>query len=296
MRTITKTISLCGLCLATISTFATPKAPAEPTKNEATQKAPHKKKDSLKRKKKERGPGKAINEMNYQELKAEKNRLLSYKDDESAMRYIEKMIPMSNDPKELQETTLELAEILLRLEQYAKAQIMYTDFVKFYPGSSQLEEASYHAIEASFKQMLEADRDQTKTKETLSLAQAFLARPIFTAYRSKVVTIAHDCNARLWDHEEYVITHYLQRGKLMGARKHIDALEKNLLPVLPDCQLRFLAVQASFADACHKPKEAEEKRALIQAKLSKDPSLKQTPLVLAQASTGKQGKTFTQRF
>lgn len=292
MRSFAKKSLLYVFCLACSLPYMSEVA----CKSSDTKKISSKKKDPLKRKKSERGPSKAINDMNLAELRTEKNRLLGKADHESALRYIEKMIPLCTDPKELQEITLELADVLFKVQEYEKAQTMYADFVKFYPGSARLEEASFHAIESCCKQMLETDRDQTKTKETIELAQTFLARPLFTQYRPQVIKIAHDCNKRLWDHEEYIITHYLQRGKVRGAQKHIELLEKSLLPVLPDCELRLLAVQASYADATHQPQQAQEKRALIQAKLSQDPSLKQTPLVLAQASTGKENKPFTRRF
>lgn len=170
--------------------------------------------------------------MNLDELKQKKDDLITANDKLTAIKYAEKMIPMCNDLDERGLIMLDLADLYLDTGNLKKAESLYKEFAALYPNYKVKEEdltekALYKEIMCSFFSILDADRDQTKTKETISLTDAFLCRPVFTTYKKDVENIKKQCCRRSIDSEISIVNYYLHRGSIRAAEHRIAKMEQH---------------------------------------------------------------------
>ncbi|MDR3550614.1 MAG: outer membrane protein assembly factor BamD, partial [Candidatus Babeliales bacterium] len=233
-----------------------------------------------------------ISTMTYDELREAKNRKIKEKNIDIAIKYAEKMLPLCKDMHEANHLTIELADLLFQNGDLEKAGKHYKEFAKLYPGYDKIEHAEHRSILCSFYGMLDATRDQTKTKETLELTQKFLERAdVFTQFSAEVASIQKQCYARLVESEVSILEFYLNRDSLKAAQTRIDGLRKEFASVTPDLEPKLLAYEIQLAQKRNDPAAVELKQLELQEKF---PMYSQVTVVLASAD--KKKTDFSQKF
>lgn len=248
--------------------------PLDPTKKGS---ASRRKRQSVYKKKKV-----IMRDMTYEEMKETKNQRVKDKNLEAAIKYAEKMLPLCKDMHEQRDLTLELADLLFDYGELEKAGKVYQEFTKLYPGTAAIEHASYRAILCSFYGILDSQRDQTKTKETVDLTVAFLERSeIFTERDDEVRSIQQKCYERLVESEMNVLNFYLFQEKFNAAQVRIDGLRKEFAPKIADLEPRLLTTEIVIAEKQGKAELAQEKRLALNEKY---PTFSEVSTVIAQAT------------
>lgn len=197
---------------------------------------------------------KTINNMNFAELKEVKEKLIQEGNNASAIKYLEKMMPLCNDLDELKRIMMELAKLYFEADDFEKAGKMFNEFTVLYPGCDEAEFALYQAILSNFKLTLDAEHDQTKTQETKELALAFLERESFTMYRKEVAGILNKCEERLFESDTMIFRCYLNIGNYSGqfanAKKHLAIIKESYLDKdVPDIAVRVAELEADLTAA-----------------------------------------------
>jgi len=194
-------------------------------------------------------PTKTMRSMNFAELAKRKQELLSFGDKFTAMKYVEKMIPLCDDLELKGELILELADLNFDCGYPKVAEARYKEFADLYPGAAKTEYALYKAITTSFAQTLAIDRDQTKTHDTLKLIDDFFARhSVFTNYDKQVEIVKRQCWEKLFESELYVAQFYISiRNNSIAAQKRIAMIEEKYLDLLPEASARVAQLKADFA-------------------------------------------------
>ncbi len=203
---------------------------------------------------KRRGPRKenlTISQMNFQQLLQRKNELLLEGDYETSLKYIEKMFRLTEHADQLVYIMLEWAELLMKTGQYAKAEKLFDEFIKLYPGNEYAEQAFVKAIECSWMQTARHDRDQTKTESTLDLINQFETRNAVYAQESteRVQNVKEMCQQKLADSNLYVAYHYIGRGVYRSAHKRLDTARNDDLVKRPNIEPRLLQLEIELAQA-----------------------------------------------
>ncbi|MEX0848750.1 MAG: outer membrane protein assembly factor BamD [Candidatus Dependentiae bacterium] len=204
-----------------------------------------------------------ISQMNFHQLLQRKNELLLEGDYEVAIKYLEKMFRLTENAEQLVFIMLEWAELLMKTGQYAKAEKLFDDFIKLYPGNEYVEQAFVKAIECSWEQTANFDRDQTKTEDTLNLIKQFETRSAIYAKENieRVSEFKRMCQQKLVDSNLYVAQHYIGRGIYRSAHKRLDDARSNDLVVRPNIEPKLLKLEIELA-------QAEQNKTIEQTKLN----------------------------
>ena len=198
---------------------------------------------------KKRPKQKTLRYMNFEEMGKRKDLLVSFNDKFTAIKYVEKMIPLCNDLEEKGSLILELADLNFDYGNLKEAELRYKEFYTFYPGNKSVEYAHYKAILCGFNTILSPDRDQTKTKETLTLTTDFLKNhERFTTYRKEVFNIHRRCQRHLFDGEASVFQFYLNQNSFKAAQKRLEKLEKDFVELLHDAPSQIALLKQAFVD------------------------------------------------
>lgn len=217
--------------------------------------------------KKVRTPKKTMSEMNYDELKVAKNKAVTAGSKDAALKYMEKMIPLCNDLSERAALMLEVADARFESGLHVEAGTMYQEFTVMYPGNEKNTYAEFRSIECSFATILIAERDQTATKNTLDLAQAFLTKyKPGKEYYDKVVTILTTCNERLFESELSIIKFYLHQKNKLSVEKRLKKLRESMLSVLPSCEQTLIEAECLFAELAQDTELLVQKQAELATK------------------------------
>lgn len=229
----------------------------------------------------------SLNKMSYCELKNAYTEAIKKGNKESAIKYLDKMIPQCAQIQEAQELLISLANLYYELQEFSLAQKKYTEYAQLYPGSIDLEFALYRALLSCFALCRPHDRDQEKTEEALSLAQEFLQRDsTFTKYMPEVKKIEQDCKMRLLESELAIYDFYKNSGKLTSAAKRLSLIEENYGLLIPSTKMLELKIQ--LADAQKKPDLVDKLRKELLTQLPTN--ISNSPTLMAQS------KNFTDRF
>jgi len=208
-----------------------------------------------------------ISQMSFHELEYRKNKLLANGDKESAVKFLKQMIKVCEDLPKLHDIMLELADALFDLGSLKEAELIYRQFCTFYPGTKEVEYAQYKSILCSFYLTLSPDRDQTKTKETLELAQKFLSRKdTYSTHITDVEKIAYECQEKLAESEIGIIDFYTHRGAYISAQQRIDHLRKEFTTAMPNLEPRLINLECNIAQASHNQELFEQKQLELHTK------------------------------
>lgn len=160
----------------------------------------------------------------------------------SATVFLDQLIKVCDDGFQEDKASyiVELADIYFAQGDYEEASKKYNEFLHVYPGNKAVEHASYRAVVCCSKGILSPDRDQTKTEETLALANKFLERgDMFKAYRKEVEAIKQSCLQTLAASELNVGAFYVTMGDFKAAQQRIAHIKTEWLPKIEAPTLEF---------------------------------------------------------
>jgi outer membrane protein assembly factor BamD (BamD/ComL family) len=145
--------------------------------------------------------------------------------------YTERMIKLSDDMTQIADLMIDLADLYCEQKEWDKAATLFKEFSQLYPGNDKTEYALYKGVECLFETVkdIDGERDQTKVKEAIDLAQKFLDRKIFTTHKSQVASLQTTCYEKLVDYELTIASYYLHKDSLVTAQKRLDYIRKELL-------------------------------------------------------------------
>lgn len=201
-----------------------------------------------------------FSKMSYDELKVAKQRRIEDNDKEASIRYIERMLKLCDDINQAAGLLLELADLYFDTGRLEKAQTLYTEFYKQYPGHAQTEYGLYRAIVCNYYELSSFDRDQTKTHDVISMADAFLNKPRYTTYRKEITNLRKKSYERLIESELNVCQFYLKKNSFKAVNKRLDHIRKQILPEIPSMQAHIVVFECSVAEKQNDPLAAEQKR------------------------------------
>jgi outer membrane protein assembly factor BamD (BamD/ComL family) len=198
-------------------------------------------------------PAKAIRQTDREEALRCKNFYQEQDELDLAAKYLERLLALTADPKSRGELILELADMYMTLGNREKAGKLYRQHKTLYPGSDRITYVLYQEIVALDEDSLPSTKDQTKTKEVIKLAQAFLKEfPQDKTYQEKVALILVKAYLKLLKSELRTAAFYLNKysydknmGALKAAQSRIEYLLKEYVPHLPDTE-DLLALKYTF--------------------------------------------------
>lgn len=192
-----------------------------------------------------------LTDMNYEQLLKRKNELILAGDYATAIKYIERMFKLTETPEQIIYIMLEWGELLMKVEDYRRAETLFRDFVKLYPGNEYAELAFVKAIECSWYQTSTFERDQSKTEDTLRLIDEFCVRETIYSKESttRVLEVKTLCLSKLAQRGMSVAKHYIGLSKYRAAHKWLDDLRENDLEKLPTIEPQLLQLEIELAQA-----------------------------------------------
>lgn len=255
-----------------------------PVESEGTKKPKNKKqKNSVKKPSR-----KLLSEMTFDEVIVSKDRVMAGKNYISGIKYIERALKLNDDINETEKLLIEYADTLYICQRYEKASRSYNELANLYPGSDKVEYALYQAVVCSSMLILDAERDQSKTQETIELADQFLQRAdIFTEYKAKVEAIKEKAIRTLVQSEFNVYQFFVNSYEYSQAQHRLDGIRKDWLTKLPDLEPEILVLECNLAEKQNKLDIITEKKKELQDKFP------QATIELAQ---NKQRTNFLHRF
>jgi len=204
---------------------------------------------------------KTLRNMELAELETFKDKCLVSNDRYNAIRTLERMVPICTDLEKLKSLLLELADLLFDDGKLEAAGKMYREFVKYYPGNIKVEYALYKAILCKFQVILDAERDQSNTRDTVELANKFLEREeIFITHAQEVRTIRAQCYERLLENEIKIFDFYINRGRYKSARTRLTNIRKEFIDLIPACDPYLITLEIDLAQHVKDMPLIEEKQ------------------------------------
>ena len=178
---------------------------------------------------------------------------------EDAIRYLARLSTETKSTKVVKNLKLELADIHFDRGALKVCAEGYQEFLKLYPGDKQAEYAQYKGLLSNFYAMLESDRDQTPTHNTIRLANSFLEKSeVYKQYNDDVRSILKTCHYALYDHEVVVFEYYMKKGSYKAAGTRLAAIKKGYQKKLPSTEPLNLHLEYRLASAQNKTAEAEK--------------------------------------
>lgn len=239
----------------------------------------------------EKNKHKAFRDLSYDELKQSKERLVNEGKKDTAIKHIEKMIPLCNNINELRDLSLEISDLLFDTGDLKKAEQLYSQFCQSYPGDKNIEYANYRSILCNYWLTLDKERDQSATKNTINLAENFLERSeVFQKYNEDVKNILADCQATLLESEINVFKEYLNLGDQLSAKTRLASIEKEFSNKIPGIEPMLLALSCEYAELFSDKNLLDLKQQELSAKY---PDFDSQNFVVAGSAKGpKQKKSF----
>lgn len=183
------------------------------------------------------------------ELKTEKDTLVARKDYETAAKYLDAMRMVATDTEELKQCLLQMADLYFIMQDWAKAERAYQEFVMLYPGAEKYEYAYAQAAKCGKKLISEPDRDQSKTEEVLKFCQEFIDTHKTSDYLTEITQIATECRETLFASEINVFNFYFNSKNYKAAQKRLDTLSKEYIPTLAAAEPKTLELTIQLAQA-----------------------------------------------
>lgn len=164
--------------------------------------------------------------------------------------------------KEIADHMLDLAELYCEEEQWDKASLVFKEFAHLYPGNEKTEYALYKGVSCLYETVkgIDPERDQSKVKEAIELAQKFLDRKIFTQHKEEVAKIQTACYEQLVGYELEVVNFYLKNNNLSVTQKRLDYVRKELLAKASSVAPTVLQYEITLAERKHDESLISEKK------------------------------------
>lgn len=182
---------------------------------------------------------------------------LGWHDD--AIRYLTRLSTETKSSQTIKNLKLELADVYFNQGALKLSADGYQEFLKLYPGDKQAEYAQYKGLLSNFYAMLQTDRDQTPTHNTIRLADSFLEKSnVYKQYNDDVRSIRRTCYYSLYDHEVTVFEYYMKKGSYKAAETRLAAIKKAYQKKLPSIEPQNLHLEYRLAVAKNQPVEAKK--------------------------------------
>jgi outer membrane protein assembly factor BamD (BamD/ComL family) len=209
-----------------------------------------------------------ISDMSFTELLQRKNELILTGDYATAIKYLERMLKLAENTEQIIYIMLEMAELFMQTGDYKKAEVLFCDFTRLYPGNEYAELAFVKAIECSWNQTLRFDRDQSKTEETVGLIQEFNSRKdIYSSWAiDRATKIKELCDQKLAQSSISIAKNDLGLAKYKEVHKRVDDLRSTVIIQLPDIEPQLLEIEIGLAQAEHHLELKEQKMSELQKK------------------------------
>lgn len=225
-------------------------------------------------------PKKYFRDLDYKDLTESKKRLLAQGNKETAIKHIEKMIPLCDNIKDLRALHLELSDLLFDTGNLKGAEQQYSQFVQQYPGDTNIEYASYKAILCNYWLTLDSQRDQTRTEATITLSKKFLKRSdIFHKYDNEVEKILVDCQNKSLESEINIFKFYLHMGDELSAKTRLANIGKEFLQEMPLAEPELLILECELAQTFNRQELLLAKQTELKTKY---PDYQEQKLLLAE--------------
>jgi len=168
---------------------------------------------------------------------------------DEALLYIKYALNATKDSSERQALKLMNADILFQQGNHVKAAKAYGEYLQLYPGSGKATEyALYKQTVSSFLNTLQSDQDQTPTKETLKLVDAYLEKgTAYSSYTKDIVQIQQHCFMLMYEHERGIFEFYLHRGSFESANRRLSAIKQTYLKKLPSIEKEVMQLDCKLA-------------------------------------------------
>ncbi len=210
---------------------------------------------------------KILSEMTFDEVIVSKDRVMAGKNYVTGLKYIERALKLCDDINETEKLLIEYSDTLYACQKYEKASRSYNELANLYPGSDKVEYALYQAVVCSSMLILDAERDQSKTNETIELADQFLQRAdIFIEYKPKVQEIKEKAMRTLVQSEFNICQFFINSYEYSQAQRRLDGIRENWLIKLPDIEPEVLVFECNLAEKQNKPDIITEKKKELQDK------------------------------
>lgn len=192
---------------------------------------------------------KKIEQLNHEEAGEAREYYKALGKKRQQAKSLERMISLSADHQEIDGLLLELANVTYELELFPEAEAMYHQHSVLYPGNQNVDYVKARQIESSFRQVLDASRDQSKTTKTIKLSEKFLAQfGDNNSYSKRVKKIMHECYHIQLESEIHGAAFYVQKyvyapfpGTLGAARSRLVHAQKKTLPYITTKQAQSLS-------------------------------------------------------
>lgn len=213
---------------------------------------------------KEKKTRKTIATMNLQELEERKQKAIAGKEIDIAIKYTEQQLKICDDIGKLASLCIELADLHFDLGQYEPAIKLYSEFCTLYPGNKLIEYAEYRTILALELCTLQADRDQTKTEETIDHCKKFIARDFFTTYKQEVIDIQRRCYLKLMESDIRICQFYLNQktaeSSFVDIENRLETIKTAYLPHVPEAKSMLIEFEIQYAEKKQDPALREAKQ------------------------------------
>lgn len=214
-----------------------------------------------------------LSTMNYEQLCEAKKRALENNDRMVALKYLERMAKLCPDAQSLRLILLELADLLFEEGKYAKAILLYDQYIKSYPGNNaDYVRAYYQKTVCSFYQLLDFDRDQTVTEQTIELCDQFLHSCKNSRYDQEVRTMVVSCKKRLAENEISIAQHYMKSSDAVAANKRLARVRDTYITV-PDVEQKLLLAEIELAQMVGNTTFVQAKRTELSEKYPQHPTV-----------------------
>lgn len=234
-------------------------------------------KQAIKKKMREELPSR-LKDMNEQELKKARAYSLELGYIDMAVKYITRLIIVTQDQALRKKLRLELADIFFERGEFEKAGKLYSQFLEYYPGSEQREYVEYKAILCRFYDTLQSDRDQTKTRETLALTQRYLNKTdVYSQYVQDVQDIQHKSYIKLVESEIDIFHFNLRRKHYKSAEIHLRYIKDHYLSQVQEFEPDILKLEIELAQGQGDMQHAQQKQIELATRFGK-----QSTITLAQ--------------
>jgi len=112
-------------------------------------------------------------------------------------------------------------------ENYAEADLAYTDFLNLHPTHESIPYTMYQIGICHYNQMQSIDRDQTETARTAKDFERLIAKYPKSRFALIAEKKLQECRQRLAEHEFFIGEFYFKRGKYEAAQMRFQFLAKN---------------------------------------------------------------------
>ncbi len=112
-------------------------------------------------------------------------------------------------------------------EEYAEAELAYTDFVSLHPTNENIPYAMYQLGMCHYKQMGSIDRDQLETVKAAREFERLMARYPSSKFAFLAEQKLRECRKNMAEQEFYVGEFYFKQGKFPSALKRFQTIVKN---------------------------------------------------------------------